>query len=206
MTDAAIPDPRELAEREGKPLALAWIVRALAALDDPESPLSTAGFWTNFAWRRVPERAHARRIAHIRATFEGVRSVIEDSERTFAGATLTEARKWFPSGGLPPSYAIWGDRIYFTPAFEPWDEERKRGLGPLCRTAMVLHEAVHLVDPRSGEPAVHVSEWDEPRFSELSPDQTLHNPSSYASFAAQMHEERLEWPASARFGAGNRAL
>ena len=45
-----------------------------------------------------------------------------------------------------------------------------------------------------------MSEWDEPRFSAQLPEHALHNPSAYASFAAQVHHGALEWPVTARFG------
>jgi hypothetical protein len=204
--EAPPQDPRELAERESKPVAAAWIERALWALGQPDAELTRAGLRVNFAGRRVPERVYAQRIAKIRETYLRVRAVIGDSARRFASVSEREARELFPGGALPPAYALFGDRIFFTPAFAPFDPGTARGLGPKCRAAMVLHEAVHVVDERSGEPEVHVSEWDEPRFSRLSPDQSLHNPSSYASFAAQMHEGLLEWPAHLRFGAGNLAV
>ena len=69
----------------------------------------------------------------------------------------------------------------------------------------LLHEAVHVFDPRSGEDEIHVSEWD-PRFDAMPPDLLVHNPSAYASFAAQIHARALEWPREARYGAGNPAL
>ena len=198
-------DPRELAERESKPLATAWIERALRALDEPDAELTREGLRVNFSGRRVPERAFAQRVAAIRETYLRAQEVLAESARRFVSVSEHDVRRLFPNGALPPAYALYGDRIFFTPTFAPFDAATKRGLGPLCRAAMVLHEAVHVVDARSGEPEVHVSEWDEPRFSRLSPDQSLHNPSSYASFAAQMHERVIEWPPQARFGAGNPA-
>ena len=61
------------------------------------------------------------------------------------------------------------------------------------------------VDLRSGEPAIHVSEWEEPRFSEQTVEESLHNPSVYASLAAQLHAGLVAWPPSARWGAGRPA-
>ena len=74
--------------------------------------------------------------------------------------------------------------------------------GPKCLAAMVVHESVHVFDARSGEPAIHVSEWDEPTFSEIPPELQIHNPSAYASYTAQIHHGAFEWPRDSRFGAG----
>ncbi len=90
--------------------------------------------------------------------------------------------------------------MYLTRAFRL--RRAGRGFGPRCLTAMVIHECVHVFDARSGEPEIHVSEWDEPRFSAIAPALQVHNPSAYASFAAQVHHGELEWPREARFGAG----
>jgi hypothetical protein len=70
---------------------------------------------------------------------------------------------------------------------------------------MVIHECVHVFDERSGEAEIHISEWDEPRFSANPPELQMHNPSAYASFAAQVHHARHAWPVEARFGAGRPA-
>lgn len=196
--------PRELAEREGKPLALAWIASTQAALASPGDALTRSALATNFAWARVPRATRWLHLGLVAATFTLVREILEASATRFAEASEDEARAVFPPPhDVPPAYAVHGDRVFFTPRFAVYDRETGRGFGPKCRAAMVLHEAVHVCDRRSGEPRLHVSEWDEPRFSALSPEDALHNPSAYASFAAQVHERALEWPASARFGAGN---
>jgi hypothetical protein len=165
---------------------------------------------TSFAWRDV-KRARERRelVRAIDATFGAVAVVLDESAHRFARAPLRIARRIFPRrvhADVPPAYAIFGDKIFFTCRFAPYDARTKRGFGPLCRAAMVLHEAVHIIDARSGEPEIHVSEWDEPRFSRLRPEQAVHNPSAYASFAAQVHARAIAWPPEARFGAGNASM
>jgi hypothetical protein len=182
---------------EGVPTAMTQVGSALDALGTPQNALTRAALDTNFAAARLETQpARVDLVGRVLATFAGVREVLSRARRTYAPATARTVRRAFPPGAAaPPAYAIHGDRVYVTSAF--------LAFGPMCRAAMVLHEAVHLVDPRSGEPDIHVSEWDEPRFSSLSSDQAVHNPSSYASFAGQVHAGRLDWPREARFGAGN---
>lgn len=196
MTDARVRARGALraARREAVPLALVWVERALVALDAPDEPLTRAALATNFAC--LDGAASAAQRKAIVATFQGVRAILRDAKATFAAAPASIARRHFaPPASIPPAYAIFGDRVYVTEVFSRF--------GPKCRAAMVLHEGVHLVDPGSGAADVHISEWDEPRFSSLSPEQSLHNPSAYASFAAQVHTGLVEWPVRARFGAGN---
>jgi hypothetical protein len=190
-----------LAEEECKPIALAWIDAALIALRDRlEDDVTASALTTNF--RIPPARQDSPIVMAIFGIFVLARAIIERSDRYFHEVSEEEAKRLF-GDGIPPAYAIFGDGIYFTPRFEPWSVETKRGFGPLCRSAMVVHEAVHVIDPRSGEPAIHVSEWDEPRFSSQTTLQSIHNPSSYASFSAQVHEGSVDWPRDARHGAGS---
>ena len=192
-------DPRELAETESKPIALAWIDRGISILEGDLSELALAALRTAFRWDRVDPGRREAYALRVQTVLELARDVIAESERRFRSASEEEARRVFPGAdSLPPAYAVFGDAIYFTPTFA--------GFGPLCRAAMVVHESVHVIDPRSGEAEIHISEWDEPRFSALEPEQAIHNPSAYACFVAQVHEGRLEWPPAARFGAGNAAI
>lgn len=189
--------PREFAHKESKPIALGWVVAARAALLNRSGPLTQAALEINFAWARVgPEKRDAQ-LRHIGASFASIESVLIESSRRFVDVTEERAAEIFGKDGVPPAYAIFADRVYFTPYF--------REFGPMCRAAMVVHESVHVFDRRSGEPEIHISEWDE-QFETRSPEQQLHNPSAYASFAAQVYEQKLEWPRSVRFGAGNPAL
>ena len=191
--------PLEWAETAGKSSALAWLASAEAALAQPEAPLTRAALQINFAWRQLDPSFTDMRLRQIRASFGAIRAVMRESAARFAEVSEAAAMELFrpgPGADIPPAYAIFADRIYFTPRFS--------GFGPKCRTAMLLHEAVHVFDRRSGEPAIHVSEWD-PRFDDLTAEQQLHNASAYGSFAGQVHHELLEWPREARVGAG-RAL
>jgi hypothetical protein len=182
------------------PTALAWLDAAVEALGRPDDALTATALAINFS-------AHAdlREVAaEIRETYEKARGILLRSDRYFVGVTEEAARRLFP-GDLPPAYAIFDEAIYFTPRFEPYEPATGRGFGLLCRAAMVLHESIHVIDRESGTPEVHISEWDEPGFSAQTFEESLHNPSAYASFAAQIHERAMAWPREARFGAGRRA-
>jgi hypothetical protein len=192
--------PKDLAAGEGAPIALGWLDAAVEALARPEDPLTAAALAINFS-----ADAHLHEVAvEVRETYERAKRVLLRSDRYFVSVAEEVARRLFP-GDIPPAYAIFDEAIYFTPRFEPYDPETGRGFGPMCRAAMVLHESIHVIDPESGTPDVHISEWDEPGFSAQTVDESLHNPSAYASFAAQIHVRAMAWPREARFGAGRRA-
>ncbi|HEU4410130.1 MAG TPA: hypothetical protein VFS43_33050 [Polyangiaceae bacterium] len=194
--------PRRLAEREGKPIALRWVDAAASALRErPGGELARAALATAF---KVRDPAPAF-VARVLETLARSRAILLESDRWFYDASEREARELFVGEGIPPAYAIGGQGVFFTPRFEPHDPASGRGFGPRCRAAMVLHETVHVFDERSGEDAIHVSEWDEPRFSAQTPEESLHNPSAYACLAAQIAEGRLEWPRDERYGAGRPA-
>lgn len=194
--------PKELAESEGKPIALRWVGAARSAIARAPNDLLRAALAINFRWAEVTdEKTH---LAHIAAHLEKIEKILHLSARYFTEVSLGRARELF-GANIPPAYSMFEDRIFFTPAFAPWDAESETGFGPLCRAAMIVHEAVHVFDKRSGEPEIHVSEWDE-RFATRTAVQQLHNSSAYASFTAQIHEGRIDWPREARFGAGNRDL
>jgi hypothetical protein len=204
--------PKELAEHEGKPIALAWIDASLEALHDylfglrdetdESSALVASALATNFS---ITSRG-LRLLPYlwwITAMFRSARDVVMDSGRLFFDVSEEEAKAVFGSShALPPAYAIYDRGVYFTSAFAPYDDATGTGLGPQCRAAMVLHESIHVIDRRSGERAIHISEWDEPRFSAQTPRESLRNPSAYASFGAQVYTRSIDWPRSARFGAG----
>lgn len=199
--------PLAWAQTVGKPMALAWLDSADAALTRPGDPLTLAALEVNFAWRRLEPSFTDMRLRQLRASFGAIRAVLLESATRFAEVTEAEAVAIFhpgPGADIPPAYAIFADRVYFTPRFSAFDPIARTGFGPRCRTAMLLHEAVHLFDRRSGEPAIHVSEWD-PAFDDQTAEQQLHNASAYASFAGQVHHGHLDWPRPARFGAGRAA-
>jgi hypothetical protein len=180
-----------------QPIAARWVQSARVALDR-DDPLRRAALETNFAWARATEDEQPRRLSTIADHFESIERVLRDSERLFRRPWPWDVRGFF--GDRPPPAYAYDGHVYFTDEFRLF--EGGRGFGPLCLAAMVIHESVHVFDARSGEPEIHISEWDEPKFSAIAPQLQVHNPSAYASFAAQVHHGRLEWPRDARFGAG----
>jgi hypothetical protein len=203
--------PAELAARESKPIALAWIDAAIAALQNHTtsllagkggSPLVRSALRTSFSLREEP--LESLYVVVVIAMFVRARDVIVKSNEYFHDVSEDEARELFGEG-IPPAYAIHNRGVYFTHHFAPYDAQTGAGLGPNCRAAMVVHESIHVFDPRSGEPDIHISEWDEPRFSEQTIEEALHNPSAYASLGAQLYTRSMEWPRSARYGAGRPA-
>ena len=73
-----------------------------------------------------------------------------------------------------------------------------KAIGDESRVAVVLHECMHSVDfsGTSGSDDIHISEFD-PAYDVQPANQSIFNPSSYASFAAHMHEGEDPSP---RFG------
>jgi hypothetical protein len=181
-----MPDRADLAIDTIRPIALRWVRSAREHLDRSE-PLVRSALETNFAWRRVHERERDATFVFVLSHLASIEAVLNDAERLFRRPVRAELDA--------PAYVDEGV-VWFTSTFTL---ER---FGPKCLTAMVVHECVHVFDDHSGDPTLHVSEWDEPTFSAIEPSFQIHNPSAYASYAAQIHLGALEWPREARFGAG----
>ncbi len=189
-----------LALDEIAPIAARWVASARASLERDDA-LRRAALEANFAWSRVPDSEREELRAFVAAHFASIDEVLRARERMFRRAPDRDVRRWF-GASPPPAYAH-GGHVFFTDAFHLHDGTV--GFGRMCLAAMVVHECVHVFDARSGEPEIHVSEWDEPKFSAIPPREQIHNPSAYASYAAQVHHGELEWPREARFGAGRPA-
>jgi hypothetical protein len=182
------------------PLAASWVASAREALERDDE-LAKAALAINFAWARSEEAARPALRAVIAGHLASTAGVIERGDELFRRPWPWDVRRFF--GASPPPAYAWDGHVYFTDEFRPFEGDR--GFGPKCLAAMVIHESVHVFDARSGEPEIHVSEWDEPKFSAIPPELQVHNPSAYASFAGQVHHGALEWPRDARYGAGRRA-
>lgn len=173
-------------------MALAWIAAGEAALRDhlvgARAELLEAAFRT--AFKRTPGVLGP---LFVLSRLAQARAVLLDDAR-YEDVSDADALALFPPGSvLPPAYARFGIGMSFTSAFARF--------GPMCRAAMLLHESVHVFDAESGLEENHVSEWDEPRFSEQTPEQSLRNPSAYVCFTTQIHERVIDWPAALRYGA-----
>ena len=93
-----------------------------------------------------------------------------------------------------------GGPVRFGPAFTNVDSHFGGRIGPNSRAAVLIHEGVHVFDRLSGDDnRTHISEFDEPRYSLQSADDSLHNPSSFAGFAAHIDNNGDPTP---RFGLG----
>ncbi len=182
-------------------LALTWVDAAILAIDGyPSDDVTVAALYTSFAWGDVPYADEPAFLAQMRQKFEALRDVLTNHAVTFDDATNEDALAIFSS--VPPAYAYFNGKVFFTPNFKAWDPASTSGFGPKCRTAMLVHESVHVIDGVSGAPDIHISEWDEPAFSNMPASKAVHNPSAYATFASQVFEAQINWPVESRYGAG----
>ena len=131
----------------------------------------------------------------IKKNYSGVKSVLKNPSKYFkyvTTATADASSKTSPAytyGGMSGSINFNGD------IFKNYDAKSGSGYGPLSRAAMVLHEAIHIVDTLSGPPN-HIYEHD-PAYDTQRADQAVHNASSYASFA-----QHVTYSKDTRYGAG----
>ncbi|HLM58287.1 MAG TPA: hypothetical protein VK422_19445 [Pyrinomonadaceae bacterium] len=209
--------PRELALTD-RPLALSWARQGLRAVEHLESLLrGTGGAPTaqSVTWaraltthfkianvitlagrRNTPEhRAALQRLVHIRDTYKLVIMLMQGDGR-YQNAPPNFAQIFRNMSGGEPAYAFHKGGVFFTHNYKPSDLATGEGYGPPARAAMVLHEFVHVADGRSGEAAIHISEFD-PRYDQQNADQAMHNPSGYAAFG-----QHACYGADTRFGAG----
>ncbi len=114
-------------------------------------------------------------------------------------ASATRFRTGAPVNGIfTAAEAPVNGPITFGPSFTNVDSNFGKFIGPNSRAAILIHEGVHVFDKDSGRNDTHISEF-EPAYNTQSADLSLHNPSSFASFAAQIDAKRDPVP---RFGLG----
>jgi len=159
-------------------------------------------------------------LAHFRLTFApatiGVARVITDADLDLMIRTYTSVQGLLshPAGrietGVPvngidtAAEAPLGGPIRFGPAYANRNTTWDGFIGKDSRAAVFIHEAVHVFDRTSGEPNIHISEFD-PAYRVQAADQALHNPSSYAGFAAFIDVGRDPVPPFG-LGPGSRGL
>ena len=172
------------------------------ALPATVAPLVDAALRTHFrllppgSAAAGPQRARTNAdLDHIITTFTDLAGVLN------AGATSFQ--DGIPETGVKnPAESVPGSRVIrFGPFFRDFDAPFLRQLGPETRAAILIHEGTHAVDRfngRSGAPGVHISEFDG-AYNVQPADLSLHNPSSYASFAAHIANNGDPAP---RFGLG----
>jgi peptidoglycan hydrolase-like protein with peptidoglycan-binding domain len=107
--------------------------------------------------------------------------------------------------------AAFGGPVLFGPpysdfTFGPVPVTNIEKTGPNSLAAMMMHEATHVIDSRSGNDATtHISEFT-PAYETQSAANARHNPSAFATFAAHI-DDRADRPRALRFGLGaGRAL
>jgi hypothetical protein len=184
------------------PLARQWAAAAQRALvayrsgrpgDRVSEPLIIAAFDTHFHMDQVV-LDQATHLATIAGNFQRAADAL--ASPTFIDET-SEDRSQPDLGRVVPAYTAAGMYIRFTRWFRDWDAEARTGFGPMCRTAMLLHETMHYV---SDEIDDFAAEWEE-EYGRLSADEAARNASSYQAFAQHVFYGR-----DTRYGAEQRAL
>jgi hypothetical protein len=164
----------------------------------------------------LPTPAKLPLVNQIRSTYASVVATLGQSATRFRFRTSAEANSDLANGSSFPAYTFFGGTMNFT---EHFPEKRR-----LARAAMVLHEAVHVIDARSAERtptnalAVDIPEWyvTDPeatrlglppqlnrtdlaaRYDTMSTADALHNPSAYVAFA-----QHVAIGSDVRFGDAN---
>lgn len=114
-------------------------------------------------------------------------------------ASATRFRTGAPVNGiLTAAEAPVNGPVTFGPAFTNVNSNFGELIGQNSRAAILIHEGVHVFDRNSGRRDTHISEFD-PAYSAQSANLSLHNPSSFAGFAAHIDLKRDPVP---RFGLG----
>ncbi len=199
------PDPKTVAEHD-KATSLGWITAALSLIQVYEIFLKSglpdllgvqqfpkSALDVHFNLSKGPSGALVY-LSTIRTTYSNVIGALNRSSQIFRSRTPAQAAtdRAVDKSGVPyPAYAVFQTNVSFTHRF--------LGFGPLCRAAMVLHEAVHFVDTeatRELDYYEHGAHYPKSGIT-VGADQAVHNPSSYAAFAQHVFYGKDE-----RFGAG----
>ena len=122
---------------------------------------------------------------------------------TLFAASFSRFRTGAPVNGIQTAAeAPLGGPITFGPAFtnvqNNFGNPTGQPIGPNSRAAILMHEGVHVFDGQSGAKNAHISEFS-PAYDVQSANLSLHNPSSFAGFAAHIANNGDPSP---RFGLG----
>ena len=197
----AILDPSIMAA-DPKALALTdmvvsnlWARFALTAVNGLLVGNTAAGLETHFHLSRakLPQSVY---LQIIKQNYTRVINVFGRAAQVFRSRTDAQAAsdRGVDDDGVPfPAYTFFQQSVNFTTSFKPFDGTS--GFGPMCRAAMVLHEPIHFVD----QLANNANDFYEhgSQYPNISPEQAVHNPSSYVCFA-----EQIVFGTDVRFGAG----
>jgi hypothetical protein len=203
----APPDPKATAEAN-KPTATSMVQGAMGAIlkysllgaaDDPAFQAKIdAAFDHHFHLSEVTDaKDRTDKIDLIYKSYVAVLGAFANSASKWQSVSDAQATQ-DTSTDFPPAYASPDAFVRFTSKFRPWDPARRVGQGPLTAAMILIHECIHFVDKDAPD---YAYEW-QPNYDNLSPDQAVHNPSSYASFAAEIRRG-IDKP---RPGAGNPSL
>lgn len=207
----APPDPKTTAEAS-KPLASALVMGAQTAIlryvllglgEDPDFRAKVdAALNHHFHFDDVADAAdRSNKLDFIVRNYVKVQTSFVNSATIWASRTREEAiaDNNTPAGKEPPpAYAVFNAYVRFSPHFRPWDPARRVGQGPYTAAMILIHESIHYCDKYGPD---YAYEW-QPAYDSLSPAAAMHNPSSYAAFAAEIRRG-VDKP---RPGAGNPSL
>jgi len=194
----AAADPKALALSD-MTVSTIWANLALAAMNGALVGNTAAALETHFHLSKghLPQSVY---LAIIRQNYTRVLNVFSRASQVFRGRTDAQATadQGVDKDGVPfPAYTFFQGSCNFTTSFKPFNGTD--GFGPMCRSAMVLHEPVHFVDQLANN-ANDIYEHSA-AYANISPETAVHNPSSYVCFA-----EQIAFGSDVRFGAGKPAL
>jgi hypothetical protein len=138
-----------------------------------------------------------KEVAHILDHFRKMVQVFNKNATSFTDGNPT-AKNGKPVPAVSP---LNSGTVIFGSHFRNFTDNDALLIGPNSRAAILIHEGFHSVDvaKKSGDDDnVHISEFN-PRYDQQSADNSLFNPSSYASFAAHVVAGKDPDP---RFGLG----
>ncbi len=115
--------------------------------------------------------------------------------------SFVDGRPVNKNGDLVPAASHMDSKqIIFSPVFHNKTTTEGAAIGPESRAAILIHEGYHSVDSAkvSDQDDIHISEYS-PKYDVQPASKAIHNPSSYASFAAHVALGRDPNP---RYGLG----
>jgi peptidoglycan hydrolase-like protein with peptidoglycan-binding domain len=202
ILDGTTNDPKALAI-SCLPVSSFWTALALGSLPFPGAkniaPATQAALETHFHLSNG-KLSQAIYLSIIRQNYMLVQGVFARAAQIFRSRTDAQAKQdqGVDTSGVPfPAYTFFHQSVNFTSTFHDWNGVD--GFGPMCQSAMVLHEPVHFVD--SFATAANDFYEHGPQYDHLTADQAVHNPSSYVCYA-----EQIAFGSDVRFGAGKPAL
>jgi hypothetical protein len=200
-------DPSEMATRS-IPQALTWANAALNAIAELEKGSTDAVFRTALQshFKITPSDTHL--LAIVKDNFTKAVASLNRGKAAYQSVSRKQMEIDLGPHKDAPGYTMPATHIIrWTPLFHartsgprPGMQWTGDGFGPMCRAAMVLHEPIHAVDAHAD---FDVYEWG-PEYTSMNAQRSVHNASSYPSFAAHVSERSTD-PMGPRYGAGRAA-